>query len=83
MAAWITSFDIFPVSVQCNQQDMLLALNFDSPFYGRVYTKGNPSQCFVNGNGQTQLQVSTLHSLFSIRLLTLLLTGLMFSLPFH
>lgn len=36
----------------------MLALNFDSPFYGRVYTKSNPSQCFVNGNGQTQLQAS-------------------------
>lgn len=35
---------------------MVLKLNFDSPFYGRVYAKGNPSQCFVVGTGQTQLQ---------------------------
>ncbi|OTF78126.1 hypothetical protein BLA29_008887 [Euroglyphus maynei] len=34
----------------------MLTLNFDSPFMGRVYTKSNPSQCFVNGNGQLQLQ---------------------------
>lgn len=46
----------FSVSVQCNQQDMLLTLNFDSPFNGRVYAKGNPSQCFVVGSGQNQLQ---------------------------
>lgn len=46
------------VSVQCNQQDMLLTLNFEAPFTGRVYTKANPAQCFVNGNGQTELQVS-------------------------
>ena len=59
------------VSVTCNQQDMMLTLNFDSPFHGRVYTKSNPAQCFVNGIGQTQLQVSvclfalyTLHSYF-------------------
>ena len=45
------------MSVQCNQQDMMLTLNFDSPFYGRIYTKSNPSQCFVNGNGQSQVQV--------------------------
>lgn len=45
------------VSVQCNQQDMVLTLNFDSPFNGRVYAKGSPSQCFVVGTGQTQLQV--------------------------
>ncbi|KAJ6225334.1 hypothetical protein RDWZM_003879 [Blomia tropicalis] len=34
----------------------MLTLNFDSPFYGRVYTKSNPSECFTNGNGQTQLE---------------------------
>lgn len=45
------------VSVQCNQEDMMLTLNFDSPFMGRVYTKSNPSECFINGNGQLQLQV--------------------------
>ena len=50
----------FVVSVQCNQQDMMLTLNFESPFHGRVYTKSNPSQCFVTGNGQTQLQVRTM-----------------------
>lgn len=44
------------VSVQCNQQDMILTLNFDSPFNGRIYTKHNPSQCYVNGNGQNQIQ---------------------------
>ncbi|XP_042145108.1 uncharacterized protein LOC8043364 [Ixodes scapularis] len=44
------------VSVQCNQQDMLLAMNFDTPFHGRVYAKGNPAQCFVVGNGQNTLQ---------------------------
>ncbi|XP_035231145.1 uncharacterized protein LOC118203012, partial [Stegodyphus dumicola] len=44
------------VSVQCNPQDMLLTIHFDSPFHGRVYAKGNPSQCFVVGTGQTSLQ---------------------------
>lgn len=43
----------------------MLTLNFDSPFYGRVYTKSNPTQCFVNGNGQTQLQVSIAFRLYS------------------
>lgn len=49
------------VSVQCNQQDMMLTLNFDAPFYGRVYTKNNPSQCFVNGDGQLRLKVRLLY----------------------
>ncbi|XP_064477576.1 uncharacterized protein LOC135391294 [Ornithodoros turicata] len=44
------------VSVQCNQQDMLLSMNFDTPFHGRVYAKGNPGQCYVVGNGQNNLQ---------------------------
>lgn len=44
------------VTVQCTQQDMILTINFDSPFTGRVYAKGNPSQCFVVGTGQTSLQ---------------------------
>nr|XP_042909465.1 uncharacterized protein LOC107457465 [Parasteatoda tepidariorum] len=44
------------VSVQCNPQDMLLTIHFDSPFHGRVYAKGNPSLCFVVGTGQTSLQ---------------------------
>ncbi|KAF8773607.1 hypothetical protein HNY73_016253 [Argiope bruennichi] len=44
------------VSVQCNPQDMLLTIHFDSPFHGRVYARGNPSQCFVVGTGQTSLQ---------------------------
>jgi len=44
------------VTVQCTQQDMLLTLNFDTPFSGRVYAKGNPSQCYVLGTGTTQLQ---------------------------
>ncbi|GIY98836.1 uncharacterized protein CEXT_189691, partial [Caerostris extrusa] len=41
------------VSVQCNQQDMLLTVNFGSPFHGRVYAKGNPTQCYMVGTGQT------------------------------
>ena len=44
------------VTVQCTQQDMLLTMNFDTPFSGRVYAKGNPSQCYVLGTGSTQLQ---------------------------
>ena len=28
------------VSVQCTQQDMILTVNFDSPFTGRIYAKG-------------------------------------------
>ncbi|XP_022252165.1 uncharacterized protein LOC106468151 [Limulus polyphemus] len=35
---------------------MLLTLNFQSPFNGRVYAKGNPTQCFVVGQGQSTLQ---------------------------
>ncbi|GFT27835.1 uncharacterized protein NPIL_367231, partial [Nephila pilipes] len=42
-------------SVQCNQQDMLLTVNFGSPFHGRVYAKGNPTQCYMVGTGQTTL----------------------------
>ncbi|XP_022709763.1 uncharacterized protein LOC111272502 [Varroa jacobsoni] len=44
------------VSVQCNQQDMVLTLNFDMPFHGRIYSRNNPNQCYVMGNGQTQMQ---------------------------
>ncbi|XP_067133905.1 uncharacterized protein [Centruroides vittatus] len=44
------------VSVQCNHQDMLLSVNFDFPFNGRVYAKGNPTQCYMLGTGQTSLQ---------------------------
>lgn len=44
------------ISVQCTPQDMLLTLNFDSPFSGRVYAKGNPSACYVLGTGSPQLQ---------------------------
>ena len=46
------------VSVQCSPQEMMLTLNFDTPFIGRVYAKGNPSQCFIVGTGQTRLQFS-------------------------
>ncbi|RWS11638.1 uncharacterized protein B4U79_13044 [Dinothrombium tinctorium] len=46
------------VSVQCNQQEMIVILNFDTPFGGRVYAKGNPAQCFVLGTGRTQLKFS-------------------------
>ncbi|OQR73434.1 hypothetical protein BIW11_09734, partial [Tropilaelaps mercedesae] len=44
------------VSVQCNQQDMVLTLNFDTPFHGRIYSRANPNQCYVMGSGQTQMQ---------------------------
>lgn len=44
------------MSVQCNQQDMVLTLNFDMPFHGRIYSRNNPNQCYVMGNGQTQMQ---------------------------
>uniref|UniRef100_T1JZ41 ZP domain-containing protein n=1 Tax=Tetranychus urticae TaxID=32264 RepID=T1JZ41_TETUR len=46
------------VTVQCNPQDMVLTLNFDTPFMGRVYAKGNPAQCFEVGTGQTRMQFS-------------------------
>ncbi|XP_076348052.1 uncharacterized protein LOC143245579 [Tachypleus tridentatus] len=46
------------VSVQCTPQDMLVTLNFESPFSGRVYARGNPSQCFVVGQGQTSIQLA-------------------------
>ncbi|KAH9366370.1 hypothetical protein HPB48_018131 [Haemaphysalis longicornis] len=52
----LSSEDAQSTPVQCNQQDMLLAMNFDTPFHGRVYAKGNPAQCFVVGNGQNTLQ---------------------------
>ncbi|XP_067124590.1 uncharacterized protein [Centruroides vittatus] len=44
------------VSVQCNQQDMILTVNFAVPFNGRVYAKGNPAQCYMLGTGQQSLQ---------------------------
>lgn len=44
------------VSVQCNSQEMLVSINFDSPFKGRVMAKGNPEHCFMIGDGQTSIQ---------------------------
>ncbi|RWS25789.1 uncharacterized protein B4U80_03819 [Leptotrombidium deliense] len=44
------------VSVQCTQQEMMVTLNFDAPFIGRVYVKGNPAQCFVLGKGENHIQ---------------------------
>lgn len=44
------------ISVQCNSQEMLVSLNFDSPFRGRIMAKGNPEQCFLVGDGQTSIQ---------------------------
>lgn len=44
------------ISVQCNSQEMLVSINFDSPFKGRVMAKGNPEQCYLIGDGQTSLQ---------------------------
>ncbi|GIY44839.1 uncharacterized protein CEXT_568901 [Caerostris extrusa] len=41
------------VSVQCNPQDMLLTINSRQSFPRRIYARGNPSQCFVVGTGQT------------------------------
>ncbi|XP_074603612.1 uncharacterized protein LOC141857092 isoform X3 [Brevipalpus obovatus] len=46
------------VTVQCNQHDMMLTLNFDTPFMGRIYAKGNPTQCYELGTGQTHLKFS-------------------------
>ena len=44
------------ISVQCNSKEMLVLVNFDSPFRGRIMAKGNPEQCFLLGDGQTSLQ---------------------------
>lgn len=44
------------ISVQCNPQEMLVAINFDTPFRGRIIAKGNPEQCFLIGDGQTSIQ---------------------------
>lgn len=44
------------ISVQCNSQEMLVSINFDSPFRGRVMAKGNPEHCFMIGDGQTSIQ---------------------------
>lgn len=44
------------ISVQCNSQEMLVSINFDSPFRGRLMAKGNPEQCFLIGDGQTSIQ---------------------------
>jgi hypothetical protein len=46
------------ISVQCNSQEMLVSINFDSPFRGRIMAKGNPEQCYMLGDGQTSLQFS-------------------------
>lgn len=46
------------ISVQCNSQEMLVAINFDAPFRGRIMAKGNPEQCYILGDGQTSLQFS-------------------------
>lgn len=44
------------ISVQCNPQEMLVSINFDAPFKGRIIAKGNPEQCFLVGDGQTSIQ---------------------------
>lgn len=44
------------ISVQCNSQQMLVNINFDSPFRGRILAKGNPEQCYMVGDGQTSVQ---------------------------
>lgn len=44
------------ISVQCNSQQMLVNINFDSPFRGRILAKGNPEQCHLVGDGQTSIQ---------------------------
>ena len=38
------------ISVQCNNENMVLQLNFDSAFFGRIYSKANPTQCYLTGN---------------------------------
>ncbi|KAI1289599.1 hypothetical protein HDE_09143 [Halotydeus destructor] len=43
-------------SVSCTKAEMVLTINFDSAFRGRVYAKGSPDHCYVLGAGQTQLQ---------------------------
>lgn len=37
------------ISVQCNNENMVLQLNFDSAFFGRIYSKANPTQCYLTG----------------------------------
>jgi len=44
------------ISVQCNSQEMLVSINFESPFRGRVMARGNPEQCFLLGDGQTSIK---------------------------
>lgn len=44
------------ISVQCNSQEMLVSVNFESPFRGRIMAKGNPEHCFIIGDGQTSIQ---------------------------
>lgn len=41
------------INVQCTSQEMLVSINFDTPFRGRIMAKGNPDQCFMLGDGQT------------------------------
>lgn len=48
------------ISVHCNSQEMLVSINFDSPFRGRVLAKGNPENCFMIGDGQTSIQFQIL-----------------------
>ena len=43
------------ISVQCNNENMVLQLNFDSAFFGRIYSKANPTQCYLTGNGENHL----------------------------
>lgn len=44
------------ISVQCNSKEMLVSINFDAPFRGKVMAKGNPEQCYIVGDGQASLQ---------------------------
>lgn len=43
------------INVQCNSHEMLVSINFDSPFRGRIMAKGNPDQCYMLGDGQTNI----------------------------
>ncbi|CAG7728314.1 unnamed protein product [Allacma fusca] len=43
------------VRVDCTPSDMLVTINFGSPFAGRVFATGNPQSCFEMGGDRSQI----------------------------
>jgi len=43
------------VRVECTPSDMMVTINFATPFAGRVFATGNPQSCFEMGGDRSQV----------------------------